>query len=65
MFLANSLKEKLKRDYIEGETESDGPLFRYDPPPKNPKVLLNFGENMKLNKGQEFSSSWNIPPHQL
>ena len=65
MFLANSLKEKLKRDYIEGETESDGPLFRYDPPPKNPKVLLNFGENMKLNKGQEFSSSWNISPHQL
>ena len=65
MFLANSLKEKLKRDYIEGETESDGPLFRYEPPPKNPKVLLNFNENAKSDKSTEFSSSFRISPHQL
>jgi len=65
MFLANSLKEKLKRDYIEGETESDGPLFRYEPPPKNPKVLLSFKENTKSNQGVDLSSAWNISPHQL
>ena len=47
MFLVNSLKEKLKRDYIEGETESDDPLFSYKPSPKNPKVLLSFKEMTK------------------
>ena len=65
MFLANSLKEKLKRDYIEGETESDGPLFRYEPPPKNPKVLLSFKEMTKSNQGMDSQLRWNISSHQL
>ena len=65
MFLANSLKEKLKRDYIEGETDSDGPLFRYEPPPKNPKVLLSFKEDIKLNQERENPLLWNIKSHQL
>ena len=65
MFLANSLKEKLKRDYIEGESESDGPLFRYEPPPKNPKVLLSFKEMKKSNQEVESPLLWNIPSHQL
>ena len=65
MFLANSLKEKLKRDYIEGESESDGPIFRYDPPPKNPKVLLSFKETTKSNQNLESPILWNIPSQQL
>ena len=65
MFLANSLKEKLKRDYIEGESESDGPLFRYEPPPKNPKLLLSFKEITKSNLTPDSPNRWNIPPHQL
>ena len=65
MFLANSLKEKLKRDYIEGESESDGPLFRYEPPPKNPKVLLSFKEMTQSNQEVESPLLWNIPSHQL
>ena len=65
MFLANSLKEKLKRDYIEGETESDGPLFRYEPSPKNPKVLLSFKEMTKSNQGMDSQIRWNISSHQL
>ena len=65
MFLANSLKEKLKRDYIEGDTESEGPLFRYEPPPKNPKILLSFKETNKTNQAIESPLLWNIPSHQL
>ena len=65
MFLANSLKEKLKRDYIEGETDSDGPLFRYEPPPRNPKVLLSFKEDIKTNQVRESPLLWNINSHQL
>ena len=65
MFLANSLKEKLKRDYIEGDTDSEGPLFRYEPPPKNPKILLSFKETNKSNQAIESPLLWNIPSHQL
>jgi len=65
MFLANSLKEKLKRDYIEGDTDSEGPLFRYEPPPKNPKILLSFKETNKSNQTIESPLLWNIPSHQL
>ena len=65
MFLANSLKEKLKRDYIEGDTDSEGPLFHYEPPPKNPKILLSFKETNKSNQAIESPLLWNIPSHQL
>ena len=65
MFLLYSLKEKLKRDYIEGDTDSEGPLFRYEPPPKNPKILLSFKETNKSNQAIESPLLWNIPSHQL
>ena len=65
MFLANSLKEKLKRDFIEGDSESEGPLFRYEPPPKNPKLLLSFKEANESSQAIQPSLLWNIPSHQL
>ena len=65
MFLANSLKEKLKRDFIEGDSESEGPLFRYEPPQKNPKLLLSFKEANESSQAIQPSLLWNIPSHQL
>jgi hypothetical protein len=65
MFLANSLKEKLKRDYIEGDNEVGGPLFRYNPPPKDPKILLSIKETMKSNPDLQSRYLWNIPSQQL
>ena len=65
MFLANSLKEKLKRDFIEGDNESGGPLFRYEPPEKDPKILLSIKESMKSNPDIQSRYLWNLPSHQL
>ena len=65
MFLANSLKEKLKRDYIEGDNDIGGPLFRYDPPQKDPKILLSIKETMKSNPDLQSRYLWNIPSQQL
>lgn len=43
MFLANSLKEKLKRSYLENDSDAFGkPPFPYNPPPNDPRVLLSF-----------------------
>ena len=65
MFLANSLKEKLKRDFIEGENDSGGPLFRYKPPEKDPKILLSIKESMKSSPDIQSRYLWNLPSHQL
>ena len=65
MFLANSLKEKLKRDYIEGENDSSGPRFRYNPPEKSPKILLSFKEANKSSPDIQSKLLWNIPSQQL
>ena len=64
MFLANSLKEKLKRDYVEGENEETKP-FRYEPPQKDPKILLSIKETMKSNPDVQSRLLWNIPSQQL
>ena len=65
MFLANSLKEKLKRDFIEEENDSSGPIFRYQPPQKDPKILLSIKETMKSSPDIQSQYLWNIPSHQL
>ena len=64
MFLANSLKEKLRRDYMEGDTESIRP-YRYDPPQQDPKILLSIKETMKSSPDIQSRLLWNIPPQQL
>lgn len=65
MFLANSLKEKLKRDFMEGDDDDGGPHFRYDPPPKDPKILLSIKETMKSSPDIQSQYLWNIPSQQL
>ena len=65
MFLANSLKEKLKRDFMEGDDDAGGPHFRYDPPPKDPKILLSIKETMKSSPDIQSQYLWNIPSQQL
>jgi len=66
MFLANSLKEKLKRDFMDVDNDEGGqPLHRYDPPPKDPRILLSIKETMKSNPDIQTSSLWNIPSQQL
>ena len=62
MFLANSLKEKLRRDYMAGETESIRP-YRYDPPQQDPKILLSIKEAMKSSPDIQSRLLWNIPPN--
>lgn len=43
MFLANSLKEKLKRNFLENNPDSIGKApFSYNPPPRDPRQLLSF-----------------------
>ena len=65
MFLANSLKEKLKRDFMEGDDDDGSPHFRYDPPPKDPKILLSIKETMKSSPDIHSQYLWNIPSQQL
>ena len=50
MFLSTALREKLKRDFLEGDTdEQEGARFRYQPPPQDKRKLINFHESIKLN----------------
>ena len=50
MFLSTALKEKIKRDFLEGEEdEEEGSKFRYQPPPQDKRKLINFHESIKLN----------------
>ena len=45
MFLANSLKDKLKKEFIESEASNFGETrFPYKPPPKDPRAFLTFRE---------------------
>ena len=53
MFLANSLKERLKKNFLENDNESFGKqTTHYQPSPRSLKVLLNF-------KGREYG----LPPY--
>ena len=50
MFLSTALREKLKRDFLEGDTDDqEGARFRYEPPPPDKRKLINFHESIKLN----------------
>ena len=54
MFLANSLKEKLKRNFLENETDNiDQTKHPYKAPPKDPRVLLTFRQGGEGEEGQE------------
>ena len=54
MFLANSLKEKLKRNFLESETESmDQTKHPYKAPPKDARVLLSFRQGGDGEENQE------------
>ena len=54
MFLANSLKEKLKRNFLENEVESmEQNKFPYKAPPKDPRVLLSFRQGGDGEENQE------------
>ena len=65
MFLANSLKEKLKRDYLEGDEEVGSSRFRYEPSSPSPKVLFSIKESMKSSPDIQSQKLWNIPSQQL
>ena len=54
MFLANSLKEKLKRNFLENETENmEQTKHPYKAPPKDPRVLLSFRQGGEGEENQE------------
>ena len=54
MFLANSLKEKLKRNFLENETDNiDQTKHPYKAPPKDPRVLLSFRQGGEGEENQE------------
>ena len=58
MFLANSLKEKLKRNFLENETDNmEQTKFPYKSPPKDPRVLLSFRQG-----GDELENQENLIP---
>ena len=64
MFLANSLKEKLRRNYFEGDSSEaiDQIKYPYKPRKKDPRVLLTFrqkgdGENQENLIPQNFFST--------
>ena len=58
MFLENSLKEKLKSNYLTNEPDiSEHIKFEYKKPKKDPRVLLSFGDNtLNLNNEYELTS---------
>ena len=58
MFLENSLKEKLKSNYLSNEPDiSEHIKFEYKIPKKDPRVLLSFGDNtLNLNNEYELTS---------
>ena len=54
MFLANSLKEKLKRNFLENEVENmERNKFPYKARQKDPRVLLTFRQGGDGEENQE------------
>ena len=50
MFLSTVFREKLKRDFLEGDTDDQGGAkFRYQAKPEDKRKLINFHESIKLN----------------
>ena len=57
MFLANSLKEKLKRNFIENEPEeSTEAKFKYSPSQKDPRILLSFKDGNSIFDATAFTT---------
>ena len=57
MFLANSLKEKLKQSYLESAPDTnEGAKFPYVPPAKDPRVLFSFNENVQSEISPKFTT---------
>ena len=49
MFLSTVFREKLKRDFLEGDTDDQGGAkYRYQANPEDKRRLINFHENIKL-----------------
>ena len=65
MFLANSLKEKIKKNYLEGEYEpiTTTESQQYIPKEKDPRVLFSFKDSYKSDP--ILSSSCNLNSQQL
>ena len=50
MFLSTVFREKLKRDFLEADTDDQGGAkFRYQPRPEDKRKLINFHESIKQN----------------
>ena len=50
MFLSTVFREKLKRDFLEGDTDDQGGAkFRYKARPEDKRKLINFHESIKSN----------------
>lgn len=50
MFLSTVFREKLKRDFLEGDTDDQGGAkFRYQAKPEDKRQLINFHESIKSN----------------
>ena len=50
MFLSTVFREKLKRDFLEGDTDDKGGAkFRYQANPEDKRRLINFHESIKAN----------------
>ena len=50
MFLSTVFREKLKRDFLEGDTDDQGGAkFRYQGRPDDKRQLINFHESLKSN----------------
>ena len=50
MFLSTVFREKLKRDFLEADTDDQGGAkFRYKARPEDKRQLINFHESIKLN----------------
>ena len=57
MFLANSLKEKLKQSYLESAPDTnEGAKFPYVSPAKDPRVLVSFQENFQNEISPNFTT---------
>lgn len=59
MFLANSLRDKLKRNYLENDADTFGKArYPYQPAPKDPRLLLSFkgGATGILSPSQEYTT---------
>ena len=69
MFLANTLKEKLRRSYLEEDNDSmnstNNAKYAYVAPQKDPRLIVSFKETMKNDPSNILASSWNLSSQEL